>query len=48
MLGKGAFGTVYSGQQIKTGQLYAVKCIDKSKLVSEVRAAPAAMCLQQA
>ena len=36
VLGKGAFGTVYAAQNLKTGKTYAVKCIEKSKLVTEV------------
>ena len=36
VLGKGAFGTVYAAKHRKTGQSYAVKSMEKSKLVSEV------------
>ena len=40
VLGKGAFGTVYAGKHKKTGQSYAVKSMEKSKLVTEVRWQP--------
>lgn len=37
MLGKGAFGVVYSAEDKQAPETYACKSIAKAKLVSEVR-----------